>query len=129
MDSKNRIKLLIGAILLLSYLPIFMMLRDGFGFAFFFPSYIIATTIYAFLAIFFVWKIKIKLAFPLLLLVIIVKLVLAQIILIYLFTPMLDYVAMRISVDKFCNPATIELYSKSGNSSLEQFCNKLLQIL
>lgn len=115
---------------IISYFPTIALLTGYMGITLFFPSYFIASTFYIILAFLFLQKVKINLPLPLLLLLIITKSVIVQIVLLYLFTPTFDFIALVISAEKFCSPTNIDFITRHGKADqITQGCAKILQIL
>ena len=113
-------------IIIFLYFPTFLFLSGFIGKLFFFPSYTIACTIYTALVILLLRRIRHNIPWPLLFVLLIIKLLFTQIILLFIFTPVFDYTAFIITLHKLCSPEDIRF---SNNQLMEEGCTSLKRLL
>ena len=123
-DKKYR-KLAVAIIVIFTVIPTIMFYSGFMGISFFFPTYFVVSVVYALLSIYFLFKFTHLYTLPkwLVIVALIVKLLIAQVIFIYLFTPLLDYTIFSFTLAKMCGSANF--WGQLGSSSLTTACQQI----
>lgn len=122
MSKQKGFILKIILLVMVNYLPTFYLINSGVKTAFFFPNYFIASTIYTIIAVLLVMKIRTNLHPLLLIIIMVIKSIIVQAVLLYIFTPTFDLIFLKNNIDKFCSPLDKEILFSDRMAAINKWC-------